>query len=714
MGTDLQILRELTEISRTAGSLGPGRGRYARTPDFSAPSHPSTRPSSDRGTTFHFAHKTISKSRDVSEGNHSQTPAAAHQGYIERPSATEEADASTNSSLRQGADHPDPGDDLAPGFEFPKRDADPGRISFGTIGPTKARRKEFWNLVEASEGRRSRVQSRIIAELPAELDRQDRSLIARDFCQVFEERGLPYWATVHAPSKKNDPRNFHLHITYFDRPAGKSTEGQWDFSVTERRKRPNGSIVERRPHKRPKHPDTRKIAWPKMLRRIYADTCNFYLSLSGHAKRHDPRSYRDSGIKKEPTEHLGNKCSALEGFGLDTEPGKRNAKREIRWRFLQAEEPWISRAELLRGPELQEPDMIETRDALYDIASRGITLARQATSHQVASELLTHRVEHRSAFIDTEVARISRKDDLSAFGADAQNLVSLQSEGDMIEQRMERIRLLSRKCLKSGNKLLSQSRKLQTSFDQLARGIVQEDIFASFENDLIPIDEVDLGGGEVTDNADPFMADEDLSDITEILSGTQTREPQIHDPAQEDLSSSGPEHDDPDARQLLRGEGAEPVAGEPRPTGMRKEDPIEAIIERMLSESGDQDGSLVASDLEADDFPGAWAISRPQARSDIEFIDEKLKEFDNRSLRLGAIANRDATDICPPGELREDLNRGWQVLRFEAERRGLDLDTGIHDPGRGTDPERATLHTDQEPCPIRVIRKDLARQRVRT
>lgn len=711
MSRDLQIIRELTEIARTAGELGPGRGRYARTPDFAAPSHPSSRPRSDRGTTFHFSHKTISKRQDVSEGNHSQTPAAAHQGYIERPSATERSEPEITEALLEPTLSPSEEIASGAGFEFPERSADPVRISFGTLGKTKAARKEFWNQVEASEGKSSRVQSRIIAELPAELDRHDRSMIARDFCQAFEERGLPYWATVHAPTKKNDPRNYHLHVTYFDRPAAQDSTGAWDFAIIEKKKRANGSYVDRRPFKKPKHPETRAIGWPKLLRRIYADTCNFYLSLSGQEKRHDPRSYRDSGIRKEPTEHLGNKCSALEAFGLDTEPGKRNARREIRWRFAQAEEPWITRAEKLTAPEFQDEAASGLRDSLLQIASEGITLARRSTSYQVTSELLTHRVTKRHEFLGEEVERLAAKDNVSQLGVDAQNVIALRSENDLIQQRMNKIQMLAKKCRASSKRLGDRASKLKSAFDKMMKDAMEDDLFLTGEPDLVPIDEMVADEPEVPPQGDPFIEAQDLSDISDFLADLQPEraaETSDQESAEQHPGEQSEAQDDGHDKATTSQPAFDPKVGS------RSEDPIERIVAGIASGDRDDESDRGPSDLEAADFPGAWAMEKPSGPEDVQAIDQKLREMNNRRLRLGAIANRDATDICPSGKLRDDLNRGWLVMRFEAERRGLDLDTGVHDPARATDAERAELHLDQEPCPIRVIRKDLARQRVRT
>lgn len=706
MASDLQILRDLTEIARTAGGLSSGRGRYERTPNFSAPAHSSSRPRSDRGTTFHFSHKTVSKSNDVSEGNYTQTTSSAHQGYIERPSATEKSSEEISEALAAGSDQHVREDGMSAGFPYPERVVDPERISFGTLGKTKEDRKRFWQEVELSEGKRSRVQSRIIAELPAELGARDRAMLARDFCQQFEERKLPYWATLHAPTKKNDPRNYHLHITYLDRPAGRNDDGTWDFAAKEKKKRSNGSWVIRRPLKKPKHPETREIVWPKRLRRAYADTCNFHLAMAGSEKRHDPRSYKESGIGKEPTEHLGNKCSALESFGLETEPGKRNAQREIRWRFTMAERPWVERAHMLNSSEeFSDPEMHSTRERLFEIASRGITTARQSASHDITAELLTHRVEKRDAFLTDEIMRLTKKDTIETMGDDSQNALALQSEAILIEERKARIAQLATKCRANGKRFSRASEELRRQFDKVARAATLDDLFEEAE-DLSSID--DIVEDPITPVAeDPFLSGDEMDDISDIIGDLIPEEDR-----RENQRLAAKEQEEAPVEIMI--DKPEESARKAEVTPPQKRDPIVDIISRLAGEDGGKAGASVQNDLSATDFPGAWPVAAPEGRDDVKTLDKKLAALDNRSLRQTAIASRDATDICPAGKLREDLNRGWVVLRFEAQRRGLDLDTGVHDPSKGTDRERAELHRDQEPCPIRVIRKDLEKQRTRT
>jgi hypothetical protein len=629
----------------------------------------------------------------MADGGQSETIASTHQGYIERPSATEvttlEVDAAV---LHPSFSSMDDEIELSNGFTYPGRISDKGRTSFGTIGKTKSERKEFWNVVEQNEARSARVQNRIIAELPVELEQIERVHVALDFCQNFEDRKLPYWVALHAPSKRNDKRNYHLHVVYLDRPAGRDENGTWDFSVLEERTRKKSRKYTVRPFKNDKHTDTRDIHWPKMLRRSYSDSCNFHLSLGDYEKRHDPRSYKDSGVEKEPTEHLGNTLSALETFGLDTEPGKRNARREIRWKIKRAETPWMMRWRLLQTNEaLQSEAMNEVKECLISIASRGITSARKAASYSITSGLLEVRPAQRISFLDLEIKRLRSKNDLSSIVDTTQAITALSSEAAIIKDREPQILRTSKKCKDQGSMFSMKSLTLVKEFDRLYASSDQETLFVESSLDAFGsiddiVDQKNTGVGSEHPVENTVFDNEDMENINDI----------VDEIAPHNKHTGTPE----DQKK--------------RPIYTRRRDPIQNIIDSLShNEMTEKVGDINAKKQTKEDFPEAWPVAKPEEPDGVTKLDEKLKEFTNRDLRQKAIATRDATDLCEPGALRGDLNRGWNILRFEAERRGVDLDTGKHNPASATDLDRAGLHRDQDPCPIRIVRNNIARQRVR-
>lgn len=115
---------------------------------------------------------------------------------------------------------------------------------------------------------------------------------------------------------------------------------------------------------------------------------------------------------------------------------------------------------------------------------------------------------------------------------------------------------------------------------------------------------------------------------------------------------------------------------------------------------------------EAASFPGAWAIPTGPLSEETE---RTLDELTNRGMRDCFLATRDAEVLCEDDKhLALQFKRGRLALEFEADRRGFDLESGRHSPEAATDPKRATLHTDEDVHPIRVVRKDRQRQRRRS
>jgi hypothetical protein len=163
--------------------------------------------------------------------------------------------------------------------------------------------------IEIVPGRGGRTQTRIIAELPFELDGDARHAIVRAFTEKLKQRGFPFWAVVHAPDANNDQRNFHCHIVYYDRPARRiphpdTGEPTWDFAITRTKRRANRTTVLERPHRQRKDRDCHERAWIKDLRTDWGLRCNSVLAEAGLGKRVDLRSYKKLGIDRTPGKHI--------------------------------------------------------------------------------------------------------------------------------------------------------------------------------------------------------------------------------------------------------------------------------------------------------------------------------------------------------------------------------------------------------------------------
>ena len=722
-----EILKGLTEATKEISGSYAGSKGISRTPNFTAPSFSSSRPSSDRGVSFHFAHKKISKTKDFSPNAKSNTASASHQKYIERLSATERSSDEINKALDSRQTSPDK-NLLHPGFQYPERVIDPRRISFGTTGNTPEKRQSFWTTVENAERRNARVQSRLIIELPHELDPLSRSQIARDFCELtFEQHAFPYWAVIHAPTEKNDQRNYHMHIAYLDRPCGISSSDQWDFSIVELKKYSCSKKRLARPYRNNKLQISDDINWIKTMRQNFADIANNYLSLAGEIKRYDPRPYSESGIKKQPTEHRDIKTSYLETQGVDTFEGERNAKKEIRWFISEAERPWIERANLtFWNPDLEDPKNEILFKTLNTIATKGISMSRKSASRTIAANLIMNRVARRNQYLSEQIEKITTPDNIFITEEKENALDTFLDQQNLIDTRYSHLASLEEKCRLDADTYNKQAQIFLQEFDEKAQPILNAiNIKISEHQTPSNLDQL-LKEEQEPQHKTILATDKDQFEITTIINeeletifedstpnSIKTVPMQPLSQEQSKLQTTKRTSDLPDKIINETSLPDERETASQRLYSSRKNDPIELAIQQIQKE-GIEPIDKTEIVYSKEDFPGSMPIPVTTDPKDVQKLDALLRTITNKDVRQIAIANRDAADICSPSELKNDLTRGWKVFRFEAQRRGLDLDTGIHSPELAIDQTRAEIHTDQEPGPVHLVKKNYQRQRTRS
>lgn len=187
--------------------------------------------------------------------------------------------------------------------------------------------------VAIAPGRGGRIQTRIIAELPHEIDARQRLAIVEAFTGKLEAKGFPYWAVVHAPDERNDARNVHVHIVYYDRPARQMPHPDtgapsWDFAITCERRRANRTRVLTRPYRQPKDRASHDRTWIGELRANWGACCNAVLAEAGIAKRYDLRAYATIGIGQAPGVHIPARQYNKERKGALTEAGADLARRQ--------------------------------------------------------------------------------------------------------------------------------------------------------------------------------------------------------------------------------------------------------------------------------------------------------------------------------------------------------------------------------------------------
>jgi hypothetical protein len=435
----------------------------------------------------------------------------------------------------------------------------------------------------------------------------------------------------------------------------------------------------------------------KSLRRRHAETCNYHLAEEGHAKRYDPRPYSESGIAKTPTQHLGTKSAALEGFGLETTRGQRNARAEIEWRYVAEISPWIQRAEIIEESKIKDEN-------LTLIVEQGLSFSRKAAAHDIASELLLARFERRRRFLEKEIGRLTSIDDASRILEISETVGNLMSEGAALAARAPELHALAARChtIAATHRLRSNQALRSVDEELKSLGVVgHEDQSDEVMNPLRK-----AVGQKLLVEPAPSIDDRAKTEKDDDRQAHHAS--RIDEPASAGLSDVeagnlakiiASSFDGKDARL----DASVPQASSPEST----DDKVANAVASLLGGRGD----FRPREMKVEDFPEAMPVPPPRDDVEIRKLDAKLISMDNRSVRIAAIATRDATDMCPSGSLRSDMNRGWVVLRSEAERRGVDIDTGRQDLSRATDKDRARIHQDEQVISTESLRKILTKQR---
>ncbi len=157
-------------------------------------------------------------------------------------------------------------------------------------------RSALWNLAEHAEKRKdAKVAREWELALPAELSGLSRMYLAQKFARAIVERyGVAVDICIHAPSKKGDDRNHHVHVLTTTRVLGR--DGFAEKTRVLDSPRTSGEEV-------------------KAVREIWERLCNRMLEIDRKPERVDSRSLKAQGIDRKPTHHLGPIATAIERRG---------------------------------------------------------------------------------------------------------------------------------------------------------------------------------------------------------------------------------------------------------------------------------------------------------------------------------------------------------------------------------------------------------------
>ena len=191
-------------------------------------------------------------------------------------------------------------------------------------------RATLWNAVEAAEKQvNSQLSRELRIALPSEFSREENIGLVRDFVQRnFVSKGMCADIAYHVKDHAGEDHNPHVHIMLTMRPMHKS--GNWWETKSKKEyllDKHGNRIVNSKGEYRTRNIDLTGwndkglyVSW----REDWAKSCNELYAKHGLNLRIDHRSYKEQGIDRVATVHLGKEAAALERKGIATEKGEYN------------------------------------------------------------------------------------------------------------------------------------------------------------------------------------------------------------------------------------------------------------------------------------------------------------------------------------------------------------------------------------------------------
>lgn len=338
--------------------------------------------------------------------------------------------------------------------------------SAGNIAGSCAERVAFWKALEKRERADGRVQNLIIAELPyeAEIGPIGRFEIVKRFGKELAEMGLRWHGVVHGPDIQSDPRNYHMHLVFSERPADPVGKG-WRFASR-------------------KAPETRSLEFVPSLRAKFAQAVNIELEAAGIERRYDPRSYKEMGIEKQPGEHLGVAASALERKGVVTSNGQRNVAREMHFRLIKQLEAACEG--LAADVQRIEPsiELVRRSDSYVSTrVHRASTNLADAVGQYVDAVEEHRRCEARAAVVFQNAADLQRRPKMASIYSDSE-AVRHQAWGISVslEKWMKGQTNIARNNLRNARRARARA---ESNLGRVEQNLVGETLIAERERALV-------------------------------------------------------------------------------------------------------------------------------------------------------------------------------------------------------------------------------------
>lgn len=200
---------------------------------------------------------------------------------------------------------------------------------------------QAWNAVEAAETRKNSQTAKVIDGLafPHGIDAEARQRMLTDFMrEQFGRKGLLWTASIHAPDKDGDQRNYHAHVMWSERPltaAGFAKTKDRDGTSFATREAALVAMRERWAALSAKQLE--RAGLPLEAAR-WKEAHRTLPEQEQLARARGDLEFAAELADREPTKHLGRATVALERKGIHTERGdaheaildRNDARRSVR------------------------------------------------------------------------------------------------------------------------------------------------------------------------------------------------------------------------------------------------------------------------------------------------------------------------------------------------------------------------------------------------
>ena len=285
-------------------------------------------------------------------------------------------------------------------------------ISLPENAPEKYKDREtLWNSVELAEkGKKAQLARMLKASLPNEWTYEMAVETVRDYVgRNFVSQGMCADWAVHDSVNVEGQRNLHIHVLLTMRPL--TQDGKWGakqrkvYTLDE-----NGNKIRNWNGKGYKCTTEFTTDWNdrgkgKQWRKDLADTINAVNEQAGIGGHWEYRSFKELGIEREPTVHLGSGAGALERKGMRSDRGDINRKVMEQNRLLENAEHAYKEA-VKKADELRAVLSVQTPENKNEILKLIGTVAAEKGRLvlPVVSGKYLRRIRNREALQSHEKA----------------------------------------------------------------------------------------------------------------------------------------------------------------------------------------------------------------------------------------------------------------------------------------------------------------------